>query len=231
MMNTLDALRACALFQDLDAADLGCLAQITVRRSYAKGQRIFSDGEEAAGFYAVVSGAVRLYKVSPEGREQELHRFGPGQAFAQAAALSMGTYPAHARVTSPATLLFFPKERFARLLADNPQMAINMIAGLSHLLEEFNTMIEDLSLREVAGRFARHLLELARQQGRTDGAAGASVRLKGSKSDLAARLGTVSETLSRTLAKLKNQGVIEVERNTITIRDSDALDEYASGLR
>ncbi len=127
-----DLLRRCPLFAGLNDENLKRIRAIALLRQVKKREILFSDGEEAKGFYAILSGKVKLYKVSPEGKEQILHVVSAPDAFAEAALFLEGTYPAFAEALSDSQLLFFPKRDFIQLIERNPQLSINMIVTLSN---------------------------------------------------------------------------------------------------
>lgn len=225
-----ELLKKIPLFAGLKEEDLRRLKSIALPKRIEKKEIIFSDGEEAKGFYAVLSGKVKLYKVSPEGKEQILHVVSAPDAFAEAALYLEGTYPAFAEALSDCHLLFFPKRDFIHLIEKNPQLGVNMIVSLSHFLRKFVLLIEELSLKEVSSRIAKYLMDLSikySQEGKNPN----EVELDLSKTQLASKLGTISETLSRTLAKMKSKGIIEVKKNKISILNREALEELASGMK
>jgi len=219
-MNITALLRNIPLFAGLGEADLAALQAIARVRECPRGELLFSDGERAEGFFVVLDGKVKVYKLSSEGKERILHIVHPGGTFAEAAIFGNGLYPACAEPLLPGKLLFLPKDGFLALLAGNGRIAINMIAGLSKFLRQFAQQIEELTFKDVPSRLARYLLELSR--GRA-----ATVELPVSKSQLASNLGTVSETLSRTLRKLSDDDLIRVNGKRVEILDVDRLEELA----
>ena len=225
-----DVLRQCPLFAGLKPEELGKIRGIAIPRQYGKKQILFTDGEEAKGFYVVLSGKVKVFKISPEGKEQILHIVTAPDAFAEAALFLEGTYPAFAETLSDCRLLFFPKRDFIRLIEKNPQLSINMIVTLSQYLKRFALLIEELSLKEVSSRIAKHLLDLSLRSSK-EGKSANEVVLDLSKTQLALKLGTVSETLSRTLGKMRGKGMIDVKKNRILILNRDALEGLASGIK
>ncbi len=227
---SIDLLRRCPLFAGLNDENLKRIRAIALLRQVKKREILFSDGEETKGFYAILSGKVKLYKVSPEGKEQILHVVSAPDAFAEAALFLEGTYPAFAEALSDSQLLFFPKRDFIQLIERNPQLSINMIVTLSHYLKRFALLIEELSLKEVSSRIAKYLMDLSLKLMK-EGKNPKEVELDLSKTQLALRLGTISETLSRTLAKMKGKGMIEVRGNKVLILNREALEELASGLK
>jgi len=226
----IDLLKHCPLFAGLKEEDLKRIRAIALPKKAARKEILFTDGEEAKGFYVILSGRVKIYKVSPDGKEQILHVVSAPDPFAEAAVFLEGSYPAFAEALSDCQLLFFPKRDFIHLIERNPQLSINMIVTLSQYLKRFASLIEELSLKEVSSRIAKYLLDLSLKQSK-EGKIAEEVELDLSKTQLALKLGTISETLSRTLAKMKAKGVIEVKKNRIHLLNQEALRELASGLK
>jgi len=205
------------------------LEAISASRRYPKGTVIFSEDEEAKGFFVVISGKVKVYKLSPEGKEQILHIISPGETFAEAAFFAGSTYPAFAESLAQTRVLYFSKESFLNLIRKNPQISLNMIASLSHWLRKFVSLVEELSLKDVSARLSKYLLDLCAQSDRSS-ERGVEFELDISKSQLASKLGTISETLSRALRKLRDRKIIEVEGKKITILQKEALEDISSGI-
>src|SRR4030066_1747419 len=227
---SVDLLRRCPLFAGLKDDDLKKIRAIALPKSIKKKEVLFSEGQEAKGFYVILSGKVKLYKISSEGKEQILHVVASPDAFAEAALFLEGKYPAFAEAMTDCQLLFFQKRDFIQLIEKNPQLSINMIVSLSHYLKRFASLIEELSLKEVSSRVAKYIIDLSMKSSK-EGKSPKEVELDLSKTQLALKLGTISETLSRTLAKMKTKGIIEVRKNRILILNREALEELASGLK
>jgi len=219
-MNYSQILKTCPFFAGLSDDDIEALMGIARVRDSSRGELLFSDGEKAVGFFVVLDGKVKVYKLSPEGKERILHIIHPGGTFAEAAIFADGLYPAYAEPLQSSKLLFLPKEGFLNLLMDNGRISINMIAGLSKFLRQFANQIEDLTFKDVPSRLARYLMVLS--EGVKE-----SLELPISKSQLASNLGTVSETLSRTLRKLSEDDLISVSGKKVEILDFDRLEELA----
>jgi CRP/FNR family transcriptional regulator, dissimilatory nitrate respiration regulator len=218
------SLAALPLFRGLTPEQYDQLAMIVTIQQFERGQTIFSEGDAGTGFFVVHAGRVKIFKLSMDGKEQILHVFGPGEPFAEVAVFLGAPFPAHAMALEKSTCFFFPRAAFAELLTGNPSLAMNMLASLSMRLRHFAHMIEDLSLKEVPGRLAAHLLFLSGQQNGSD-----RLRLQITKAQLASLLGTIPETLSRILAKMQKQGIIAADGAEITITDRGRLEELASG--
>lgn len=219
-MNYSQILKTCPFFSGLSDDDMEALMGIARVRDSSRGELLFSDGEKAVGFFVVLDGKVKVYKLSPEGKERILHIIHPGGSFAEAAIFADGLYPAYAEPLQSSKLLFLPKEGFLNLLMDNGRISINMIAGLSKFLRQFANQIEDLTFKDVPSRLARYLMVLS--EGVKE-----SVELPISKSQLASNLGTVSETLSRTLRKLSEDELISVSGKKVVILDFERLEELS----
>ncbi len=227
---SVDLLRKCPLFAGLKEEDLKRIRAISTLRHVHKREILFSDGQEAKGFYVVLNGKVKLYKISPDGKEQILHIVSAPDAFAEAALFLEGSYPAFAEAMSAGELLYIPKKDFIQLVEKNPQLSINMIVSLSQYLKRFASLIEELSLKEVSSRIAKYLIDLSLKRSR-EGKDPNEVELDLSKAQLASKLGTISETLSRTLGKMKARGIIGEEKAKILILNREKLEELASGLK
>ena len=197
---------------------------ILTDQTVKRGAVIFSEGDPGTGFYVVVTGKVKIFKLSPDGKEQILHIFQNREPFAEAAIFAGAPYPAHAVAMSSTRLFFFSRTSFLELIRTKPDLAMNMMAALSMRLKKFAGMIEALSLKEVPSRLATHLLLLSEQQDYAD-----EIHLDLAKNHLASLLGTIPETLSRILAKMTKQGLLESKGKFIKILDIDTLADLAAG--
>jgi len=216
-------LKQAPLFSGLADDELEKIRAIAVDKFYDKGKAVFSEGENGNGFYIVASGKVKIFKVSPGGKEKILHIYGPGNPFGQVPVFSGKRFPAHARTLLKSHLLFIPRDRFVMLISANPSLAINMLGVMSLRLREFAVQIENLSLKEVPGRLAAYLLYLSREQLLSGRGKAPIVRLVISKNQLASLLGTIPETLSRIFAKMTEQGLISVEGRDILLLEPYGL--------
>ena len=221
------ALEASTLFRDISEAHRRAVLEISVSRWYPRGSLLFSEAETARGFYLVTSGRVKVFKISPEGKEQILHIFGAGEIVGEVPVFSGNAFPASAATLEECEILFIPREGFRAVAMDQPQILWNMLGTLARRLREFTVQIERLSLQEVASRLAGVLLDLAES---LEGEPGEDVvELDSSKGQLASRIGTTPETLSRTLQKMTRTGVIRMDRKRIDILDRPRLEGLARG--
>ncbi len=226
IMRVRDFLAHSPLFQGLSEPQVNTLTRIVTEHSFGGGQVIFSEGDKADGFYIVVTGRVKVYKLSPEGKEQILHVIEPGEPFAEVAMFSGGALPAHAEAMKESKVIFVPRAAFIALIRQDPSLAMNMLGTLSIRLKRFASLIEDLSLKEVPQRLAAYLLYLSNDKGDSK-----NFELTISKGQLASLLGTIPETLSRILKKMIAQGCIAMKGRTIELRDRRMLESLAAGER
>jgi len=222
-MNKIDHLKSCNLFKELNQTELSSLEKITSVKNLTKGNILFFEGDRADGFYLLLTGKVKIYKSSPDGKEQILHIIKPGQIFAEVAIFDKDSFPANCIAVDNSQILFFPKIEFINLIEKLPQISLKIIGSMSAFLREFTEIIENLSLKEVPSRIAAYLIKLS------DNAKDQVVDLDLSKTELAKHLGTLSETLSRGFRKLMDQGIILVDGQKITILDFDKLSDIAEG--
>jgi CRP-like cAMP-binding protein len=218
------------LFSGLDEDGLHQVKGITTLHSLKKGTLLFSQGDTADGFYVVIKGKIKIFRLSPQGQEYVLRIVGPGETIAEAAVFSGKTYPASAEALEDSQAYYLNKSDFLYLIQKNPQLALNMMTGLSLLLRQLTQQVEDLSLKEVSARLARFLIIEAQAITPilTDGL---KIPLKMKKNLLASRLGTIGETLSRTLAKMRQKEIIMTNNNLIIIQNFQALQEIAEGSK
>lgn len=214
-------LRLSPLFAGLDPDQLAKVQRIGRLVEARRREILFREGDPAEGLYVLLSGGIKIYKLSADGKEHILHVVRPGQAFAEAAIFMPGGYPAYAEALGRSTALLLPKQAFLDLLREEPDVSLNIIATLSRYLKQFADRIEDLSLKDVSARLASWLLQAAAEKGRD------FWDLEITKGELASQLGTVSETLSRTLRKFQDAGWLQVRGRFLKILDREALGDLA----
>jgi len=224
-MEMIEYLAEIPLFKGLSGVHLEGLASIALKKRFHKDEAIFFEGSKSTGFYIVISGRVKIYKLSSEGKEQILHFFGTGEPFGEVPAFTGDPFPAGAEAIEDTAVIFLPKDAFVRLITKDPSLALNMLAILSRRLQRFTSVIESLSLKEVPGRLAAYLLYSSENE---NGAYEFSLDI--SKGQLASLLGTIPETLSRILTRMVKQGLIDSDgKRFIRILDRKGLEELADG--
>jgi len=209
-----NTLRTCQLFTGVPPADLENIASVTLVKSLDKDDYLFHEGDPAHGFYVVQRGAVNVHRVNAAGKEQVIHVFRAGDSFAEIALASERGYPADARAIEPTQVLLVQKNGILALLKRQPELALRMLGSMSSHLRVLVGQLEDLTLKDVETRLANWLVKRCPNP---DGTQPAKIKLGMTKRMLAAELGTVSETFSRTLAKFRDQSLIKVDGQNITV--------------
>ena len=225
-MELINKIAAIPLFTGLPLNQHENLAAIAIQKTFKRGQTIFAEGDEGIGFYIILSGRVKIFKLSAEGKEQILHIMENQEPFGESAVFAGENYPASAQSLIETKVLLFPRQSFIDLISKNPSLALNMLAFLSRRLRKLASLVEDLSLKEVPGRLAAYLLYLS------DRNAGADIlELDISKNQLASLLGTIPETLSRILSRMGKGKLIKTSPRNIHILDYQGLAQLADGRK
>ena len=224
----LAALRRVAYFRSVPAAELARLARRCRPRSLKRGERAFEAGDACRGLLVVADGAVEMRQVSPRGREQVLHAEGAGATLGEAPLFDGQGYIASAVAVEPTRLVLVPREAVLDLCRRHPAVALSMLEAMARRVRRFAGLVEDLAFRQVTERLARHI-EAAVVAAGSPRTPGAVVDLGLTQEQLAARLGTVRELVSRALAQLERAGAIKRGRSGIVIRDPGRLAEAARG--
>jgi CRP/FNR family transcriptional regulator len=214
-----DDLREAPLFARLTSEQIGKLAAVAHPLRLAGGHTVFLQGAPAEAFYLLVSGSVKVYKSLRDGRTATIRHVRPGETFGESV-LFNPAYPASTETMAPSVLSRFPVDAFRGLLRAEPELAMALLGAMARLMVLLNHRVEELLL-PVPARLARYVLALCDEQ------ASLACSLPVPKHELAARLGTVPETLSRTLKRLTRAAVLAVDGQRITVRDPEALERLA----
>lgn len=219
MESTLEALRRITLFKGLSHDALSRLAGLSTPKPFAPGEMIILEGEACRAAYFVAAGQVRVYRLSPSGRQQVLVQLGPGQAFNTVPPFQKAGVN-HATVEGVTSGLVYSiaSDDFRRLVGQCPDLALALLGDFAERLDHLTQMVEDLSLRTVRGRLARFLLEQAK-----DG----RVTRKWTQDEMAARLGTVRDMVGRTLRTFADTGLLRMDRQRIVLLDREGLEAEA----
>lgn len=185
---------------------------------------LFREGEACDAFYAVLRGALRVARITVDGREQVLHHVTPGRSFAEVACLHLGRFPATATAETATTVVRVSGRGFRELLVDDPAVAPAVIGSLSQWLHSLVERIDLLQTDSAGARLARYVLQLPARE--TDGVL--AVQLPVTKKTLAAELSITPETLSRLLARWRRLGLVEADGGTLRLVDARALEAVAS---
>jgi CRP/FNR family transcriptional regulator len=216
-------LQATPLFAALDETELNSLAAHCGIRSYSPGETLFSEGEPCKGLYIVVSGPVRIFKTSVNGREQVLSVEGPGASVAELPVFDGGSYPASGAAIEKTEALFISRSDLRAICLEKPEVSLKMLQVVGARLRRLVGIIEELSFTTVRHRLISWLLRQASTEGQPTGR-GIVFSLNTSHQELAAQIGTVRELVSRNLARLQAQSFIEMDGRQITILDREGLE-------
>jgi CRP/FNR family transcriptional regulator len=215
-------LKKTPLFASLTEAEMQALAARTSRKRFGQGEDLFAEGDPCAGLFLVASGKIRIFKLSPSGREQVLAVEGPGSSFAELPVFDGGNYPAAASALEDTEVLFISRKDFQNFCREHPDVALKVIAVVGSRLRRVVGIIEELSFTTVRQRLIALILRLAQADG-TPSKEGIRVELTKSHQDLASELGTVRELVSRNLSRLQAEGFLDVEGRKIVVKDLPGL--------
>ncbi|MFC2020280.1 Crp/Fnr family transcriptional regulator [Chloroflexota bacterium] len=214
--STGDFLASLPYFSVLGPEVIERIAGETLESSFARGEVLFMEGEACQGLYVVKSGSVRIFKSSPEGREQVLLITRQGDSFNDVPVFDGGPNPASASALESSVVHIIPGKTMLSLLVDCPaaQAIIKLFAArLRHLTK----VVEDLSFRSVVSRLARMLLDLAV----VDGESSPVQRL--TQDEMATIVGSVRDVVGRALRAMERAGAIKIDGQRILIKDPEEL--------
>ena|SRR5215510_11416990 len=215
-------LKKTPLFASLTDVEMQALATRTSRKRFQKDEQLFAEGDPCSGLFLVATGKVRIFKLSPSGREQILAVEGPGSSFAELPVFDGGNYPAAASALEDTELLFISRKDFQNFCREHPDVGLKVIAVVGSRLRRLVGIIEELSFTTVRQRLIALILRLAKAS-HTRSKEGIHVELTKSHQDLAAELGTVRELVSRNLSRLQAEGFLDVEGRKIVVKDLAGL--------
>ncbi len=219
MGTTAQALRRISLLAGLSDDALARVARVAIRRTYAPGETIILEGDPCQAAYFVAEGQVRVYRLSPSGREQVLVRLGPGHAFNTVPPFKPhGVNHATVEALTSVTIYAITCDDFQRLVGECPELALALLRDFAGRLDHLTNLVEDLSLRTVRGRLARFLLEHAEAS---------EVTQRWTQEEIAAHLGTVRDMVGRTIRAFAAAGLVRMERQRIMLLDREGLEAEA----
>ncbi|MFC1873974.1 Crp/Fnr family transcriptional regulator [Chloroflexota bacterium] len=213
----LDLLKSSPYFSGMHSAELNSVSRFVFERTAERGEVISFEGDPAETLFFVLSGAVKVFKTSAEGKEQILNIIRPGESFNDVPVFDGEPNPASTQAMGPVVLYGIRKQDLQNILREHPQVSANIIKVLGAQIRQLMMLVEDLSFRHVIGRVARILLEHSGDK--TDS------RPRLTQQEMAAMAGTVREVVSRSLKALEEEGTVKMERHRIIIKDKEALQE------
>ena len=218
-------IKRCRFFQGLTESSLERVLSSARIKRFRHGELIFSEGDPCPGIFIVGTGAVRIYRNAPNGKQHVLHLAYQGATFAEVAAIGDFSCPAFAEAMQDTVCLLLPKDAFLRDIRNDHELCIQLLGSMSGWVRHLVGMLDDIVLRDATSRVARHLLRAQTPQDAEE------IVLPMLKRDLASHLNVTSETLSRTLRRLTDSGLIESkDQHHIRIVDRKELEQVAEGF-
>ena len=206
-------------FANFDESTLESLRKALFERRVDRGEIIVLEGDPATALFFVTSGAVKIFKTSPEGKEQILSIVRPGEAFNDISVFDGGPNPASAQAMSPVELYGISKGHIDDLLKKYPEMALGVMRAMAKRVRELLALVEDLSFKHVVGRIAKILLEYSVERSEN--------RPRLTQQEMAAMAGTAREVVGRSLKSLEETGTIRVESRRVVVVNRKALQQLA----
>lgn len=212
------ALRQTSVFNGLAETDLLQIAGYSERRVLKKDEILFEEGQPVTGFYVVLKGLIKAYRINDSGREQVIHLIPAGQSFAEPAVAGLPGYPAHTRALEKSEVVLIRGPEFLSHLQVNSELALRMLASLSRHLHELVHTIESYRLQNAEKRLLHWLLNRCPQENGS-----VSIQLVTTKGVMASELGTSQENLSRMFSKLRKTGILKVQGRNLVIENPGDL--------
>ena len=230
VLDPVETLRRVAFFAVLPADELSVLASHCVARRLGKDEMLVAEGDPCDGLFVVQSGAIKLFKMAENGREQVLVIERAGSTVGELAIFAGGNFPASAAAVEDSTLLFLPKKEFLDLCRRSSEVALAVIRTLAWRFRYLADLVEELSLKEVSHRLARFLRERALRLGvRTR--RGLEFPLEETNQQIGAEIGTVRDLVSRNLRRFVDRGIIRLERRKVIVLDMAELEAQVAGAK
>jgi CRP/FNR family transcriptional regulator len=220
-MSTLaDFLQSTSYFNNLASKDeLDRVSRYVFEKKVERGELILAEGEQPQALYFVVFGAIKVFKTSPEGKEQIFGIVHSGGSFNDVPSFDGGRNPVSAQAMVPSVLYGIRRSDFEIIIKENPKVAVNVSKVLASQVRQLGSLVEDLSFKHVTGRVAKILLE--------NSGDGSKEKHRLTQQDMASMAGTAREVVGRSLKSLEDDGVIKMDRHRIVIKDIDMLKDIA----
>jgi CRP-like cAMP-binding protein len=216
-----ESLSEIALFAALNESEIQALAQRSVERRFASGEMLFWEGEPCTGIFLLTQGSAKIFKTSAAGREMMLSLEKAPCSVAELPLFDGGPYPASVRAVGPVLALFINKSDFHQVCRQFPDVALKVLAVVGSRLRHLVDVVESMMFGSVTQRLARLLLDISRQAGADE------FDLALTHQELASRLGTVREVVSRNLARFRAEGIVRIQGHQLRIVDRRSLEREA----
>ncbi len=221
MPSKAETLAQIALFAALSEAEINVLGQRAVERRFATDEMLFWEGEACAGVFLIVEGSVKIFRTSPSGRELMLAVETAPSSVAELPLFDGGPYPASVRALAPVVSLFINKTDFQQVCRQYPDVALKVLAVVGRRLRHLVGLVESMTFGSVTQRLARLLLEASKASSAD------TFDLPVTHQELASRLGTVREVVSRNLARFRAEGLIRMQGHQVQILNRPRLEQEA----
>ena len=205
------------LFASLTPAEVEQLAERTLERRFAPGEILFREGDPCYGFFVLGQGSVKIYKTSSSGREITLAVESAPSSVAEVPLFDGGPYPASVSAIDEVVAYLISKQDFRKVCLQNPQLALKLLAVVGRRLRQLVGIVETVSFGSVRQRLAQLLLEFSQQEGQNP------FPMPFTHQELASRLGTVREVVSRNLSRFQADGLLRIQRREVEILDPEGL--------
>ncbi len=216
-----DRVAGIPLFSGLNAAEIEALAERAAEKRYRAGDLLFHEGEPCEGIYLVVNGRVKIFKTSPAGREITLAVEAAPASVAEVPLFDGGPYPASVAAIEDVIAAFIHTRDFQNACRAYPEVSLKLLAAVGRRLRQLVSVIERVTFGSVRQRLAAQLIELAAEAGSE------TFALKTTHQELASRLGTVREVVSRNLSRFQSDGLIRIAGRNVELLHADGLRQEA----
>ncbi|MDF2923614.1 MAG: Crp/Fnr family transcriptional regulator [Paenibacillaceae bacterium] len=217
------------LFRGLDERELHKLGELLIPRLYKKKSIIFTEGSEKESIYIVRSGLVKAFKTDADGHEQIVNFLGPGSMFPHTGFFLLSPYPATTEAVMDTQLLAMPLKSFEHLLTSTPSMTIKVMRVMSETIQELQSKLQELTGQDVMLRLLSFLAAMAEKQGRVLPDGRVKLSLPVTHQELGSTIGTTRESVTRLLAQLRKEGLLEVSRGGFVITDMPRFRRWGRG--
>ena len=218
-----------ALFAGLNEADIAAIGHATTMTHCVRGQQILSPDDPPDRIHILKKGRVRVYRLTPDGKQLTLDIFEKGTILGDMSLLGQDRLPeAYAEAIDDGVICTITPDELRRLIERYPTIGVNIIRHLSHRLHAAERELEAMAYQRVDQRLARRLIDLARRFG-VKTPRGTLIQANLTQQELAEMIGTTRETLAHTLGDFRRRGLLDTARHGVLIKDTELLAEVAGG--
>jgi CRP/FNR family transcriptional regulator, cyclic AMP receptor protein len=216
------SLRRASLFAQIEDSELAELGRHMTRHRFKRGEVVFYQGDPSGKLYVVEEGWVKLTRQSDVGDELLIDVFGPGSIFGEVSIFTNEPRTGTVTAIEPVVMTSLSRDSFYRLVQSHPRIALGCLEILAARLRSSDELVQDMSFLDVPARLAKRLLELSGQRG-VDTASGRLIDLRITQEELATMVGTTRESINKTLALFRRQGILANQSGRMVIKDAERL--------